>query len=59
MSESTAEEESAPDDQENEGAPGIHGAGPPCVTEEAHGVIPHQETHDSDSSIPDEFGDDV
>ena len=59
MSKSAAEEESGPDDQEDEGAPGMHGAGPSCVTEEAHGVVPHQETDDSDSCIPDEFSNDV
>ena len=55
MSKSATEEESGPDDQEDKGAPGVYGAGPSCVAEETHGVVPHQETEDSDSGVPDEF----
>ena len=56
MCERAAEEESRPNDQENKGASGMHGAGPSCVSEESHGIEPHQEADDGDSGVPNEFG---
>ena len=34
----------------------MHGAGPSCVAEEAHGIKPDQEADDGDPGVPDEFG---
>jgi hypothetical protein len=33
----------------------VNNVGPSCVAEEAHWVIPHQETGNSDSSVPDKL----
>ena len=55
MCKSAAEEESCPDNKEDKSAPGVHGAGPSCVAEEAHWIEPDQETDDSDSGVPDKL----
>jgi hypothetical protein len=53
---SASEEECRPDDQEDERASGVHSASPACIAEQAHWIEPDQETDDSDSGVPDEFG---
>lgn len=59
VSESTAEQESRPNVQEDECAPRAHRTSPPGIPQEAHRVIPHQETEDGDSSVPDDLSHDV
>jgi hypothetical protein len=37
----------------------VNSTGPACIAEQAHGIELHQETDNSNSSVPDEFGDHV
>jgi hypothetical protein len=59
VGESTAKQERRPDVQEDKGAPGVHGASPSGVAEEAHWVKPHQETDNGDPSVPGDLGHNV